>query len=585
MACLALLFALATGRGAFAQGPDTLAASAASWSLVVEGRPSDWAPARPAPLDSLNAAALEALRWLQSEGHYFARIDSVTVDTMAAPPRVSFFARRGADVRIGRIRFDGLTVFDSTEVAATLDTRVGQVLQHERLEADIAALLERYERAGYPLAQVRLDAIDLIPGQPPRLDVRLVIDEGRSVVLQHIELVGAERTKPQFVARLAGLRTGTVLTGYAPEEIRRRLEETPYFRTVGMPELRLAPDSGAVLRIPVTEEAPGAFDLVLGYVPGTVAGEKGAVVGNGHIELQNLFGRGREMSLRLNRMTPQASSVEVRVADPFVFGLPFGVAGHFDGLQQDSTYAKQAYRGEVSYELESGLRAVASFSRERTQPGQAGRALLSSGRQRIARSEAWFGGFGIRYQRLDRSVNPSRGLMLSTSLETGSKERSALEVTAGDTVLARTAFRQQRLQAEARAYVPTARRQVLVAGLDAALLVSDAYDVSDLFRFGGARTLRGYNEAQFAGRTVGRLLAEYRLQIERTSYAFAFFDLGYVDQPPAEDEAEGLRDFFPGYGLGIQFQTNLGLINVSAALNPDDGPTSARIHAGLSFGL
>ena len=27
------------------------------------------------------------------------------------------------------------------------------------------------------------------------------------------------------------------------------------------------------------------------------------------------------------------------------------------------------------------------------------------------------------------------------------------------------------------------------------------------------------------------------------------------------------------------------LVNVSAGFNPDDGPTAARIHAGLSFGL
>ena len=41
----------------------------------------------------------------------------------------------------------------------------------------------------------------------------------------------------------------------------------------------------------------------------------------------------------------------------------------------------------------------------------------------------------------------------------------------------------------------------------------------------------------------------------------------------------------PGFGLGTQFSTAVGLVNASYALNPDDGPASGKIHVGLSFGL
>ena len=70
---------------------------------------------------------------------------------------------------------------------------------------------------------------------------------------------------------------------------------------------------------------------------------------------------------------------------------------------------------------------------------------------------------------------------------------------------------------------------MLVLGVDALDLISDAYDRSDLFRFGGASTLRGYDEERFFAATAGRALAEYRYQLDVRSYAYVFLDVGYVN--------------------------------------------------------
>jgi len=114
---------------------------------------------------------------------------------------------------------------------------------------------------------------------------------------------------------------------------------------------------------------------------------------------------------------------------------------------------------------------------------------------------------------------------------------------------------------------------------------SDTYDRSDLFRLGGANTLRGYDEDQFLGHIVGRLLFEYRYQIDRESFAYVFSDLGFVATPALSD-ASAQRQWKPGYGVGIQVSTDLGLIRASYGLNPDDArPLNGRIHLGLSFGL
>jgi outer membrane protein assembly factor BamA len=122
-------------------------------------------------------------------------------------------------------------------------------------------------------------------------------------------------------------------------------------------------------------------------------------------------------------------------------------------------------------------------------------------------------------------------------------------------------------------------------GGDGAVLRSRSYDRSDLFRFGGAASLRGYDEDRFLGNVTVRGLLEYRYQLDRRSYAYLFGDLGYVERP-ALDSGPACGAWHPGYGLGLQVQTAIGRIRTTYALNPDvTTPADGRIHFGLSVGL
>jgi outer membrane protein assembly factor BamA len=569
--------------GQTAAPPDS-PAPPARWTLVSDGRETPWPLAGPLPLDSLDAAAARALDALRRAGYYYATLDSARIDEEAQPPEVRLYVTKGPKVVVGRIRLLGVTALDSLALLEAMDTRPGRPLDPERLEADLESILLRYEASGYPLAQIRIEDAGLLPGDPPRLALTIRVEEGGALVIDRVELIGAERTKAAYVARLAGLRLGVPAPSYDPDEIRRRLEESEFFEEVGLPELVLEKDGTTALRIRVKEASPGSFDLVLGYLPPAGGSGSGSIVGNGHILLHNLFGGGRVISLRLNRLPGQVSSVDASFSDPFLLGLPVGGKGRFEGLQQDSTYGKQRYQAEFSYRLTGEFQAFVTVTRETTNPGKAG-LQLGGGTQRIPRASAFFAGLGVRYRRLDQSVNPRRGFVVETNFERGRKERTASVLTAeGDTTREGSALRQQRLRARFRLFLPALRRQVLALGGEAGVLLSNTYDESDLFRLGGASSLRGYDEDRFRGRFTARAFVEYRYRIERLSYAYLFFDLGYVDTP----EAAGLtaaRRFYPGYGLGIQFRAPIGLINTSYAVNSEDGPTNGRVHVGLSFGL
>ncbi len=557
---------------ALAQPADT---AAIRWHLVADGREAAWPLDRTVPADSLGAAAA-VLHRLQREGYYFATVDSARVETGAA----TLFVTRGAQVEVASVEIEGTATLDAETLRDRMRTRPGQPLDPDVLGRDLDALLVDYERAGYPLAQARLEEVSLGgQGDAPGIHLTIRVTEGERLGFGGIELVPAGKTSAGFAARTAGLRAGAPLAAFDPDGIRRALEETGLFETVGTPTLVLDADGAATVRVPATEAPPGTFDLVFGYLPADAEGEGGTLVGNGTLALRNLFGRGRSLGVQLVRHPGLVSSLDVRLADPFVFGLPLRLEAQFAGYQQDSTFQRQRFGLEAALRIAPGLEGLVTASREFVEAGIAGAALVD-GRQRIPQADAYFAGVGLRYRRVDAALNPRRGLWVRTTLEQGVKRRDL----AADTVAAAVNVSQQRLLAEARLFVPTFRRQVLALGGDLAFLLGDVYDDSDLFRYGGAASLRGYDEERFRGNLVGRAVVEYRYQIDRTSYAFLFTDLGYIERPPTPGVPAD-RSFRPGYGLGLQYRTPLGLVAVSYALNPDDGPTRGKVHVGLSVGL
>ena len=559
------------------------AQSAAAWTVRT---PTDTLAVVTAPTGALSldaeAAARLALDRLAADGFPLARVDSAV-----AGPRPSLFVTPGPAATVGALTVVGATALGAGTVTTGWATREGRPYRSRLLDADLSLALDRYAALGFVgtrlTPRVRLRTGD----GTVAADVTVEVDEGVAGVLAGVELAGARRPARQFASRVAGVAPGDPLADVDPEAVRRDLESTGLYASVGPPERVLDADGRGVLRVPVVEAAPGAFDAVLGYLPAS-GGQRGQVVGSGRVELRNLFGGGRTARVALDRTPGLGSSVQVAASDPFVFGLPLRLGGAFDGLSRDSTFSRQTVRLDAGTRVAGGLEVTATASRESVMPGTFGADTTGSGVARVRRSSAVFAGAGVRYRRLDAPFAPRRGLAVEATVESGVRRRAA----PSDTVAA-VSERQQRLVATGRLYAPTFRRQSVVFGLDARVLVGGqaaggdaaaAYDEGELFRIGGASTLRGYDEDALIGNAVGRLFVEPRLHIDAESFAFAFFDLGYTVRPDLPGRA-GSRRTRPGYGAGAQLRTGLGLVTLTYALNPDLAPGRGRVHVGLGFGL
>ena len=104
---------------------------------------------------------------------------------------------------------------------------------------------------------------------------------------------------------------------------------------------------------------------------------------------------------------------------------------------------------------------------------------------------------------------------------------------------------------------------------------------NELFRLGGNKILRGFDEESINGDIFNLSTAELRLIIDRNSFLFAFMDYAFVRDPFA---ANNKWDRPYGFGVGINFDTKGGIIRLTTALgsrlgNPIDYK-DVKIHLG-----
>jgi outer membrane protein insertion porin family len=239
--------------------------------------------------------------------------------------------------------------------------------------------------------------------------------------------------------------------------------------------------------------------------------------------------------------------------------------------KQDSTFVKMQYDVSAELMVTDAFSVGASFSQCSVYPTE------GYGRSIIAEGKTTSFGVSLRYDSRDNPTTPTNGILYSTEYQTGSKQSNI-----SDTFPTEGKSTTQRLVFDLSSYFSIFFRQVLATELHLRDFSSSMMDVSDLFRLGGASTLRGYREGQFIGSRIVWTNMEYRFLVAQRSFFYGFVDVGYIVQPViAVVGMTASEQSKIGYGIGVRMDSALGLIGVSFALGEGDTFSTSKIHIRL----
>jgi outer membrane protein assembly factor BamA len=508
------------------------------------------------------------------EGFLSARVDSVAFLPLPDSSAVDLLMiiREGKKSVVGSLQLEGVRSFRNEDLESTLRTRVGEKFAPALLERDIASLLDRYEKSGYPFARVELGELQFSEKETTiAVSLVLKVEEGGLARIRDLRVEGNTTTKTGVIAREARVTEGEIFRGDQLANVKRRLERMQLFSSVSMPELFVNGDGSVGVSVKVAEGNPNRFDGVVGYAPAGGSSGGGTLTGLLDVQFRNILGTGRRLSAHWYRETESSQEIELHYREPWVASLPINAEAGLEQRKQDSTYVRNTFSFSAELMATDEFNLGVTIASERVLPTE------GFGRSVSAESRTTSVGVSVLYDSRNDPITPTSGLRYRTEYQTGIKqiENSLVQVSSRRSATQRLAF-------DIEYFSSPIKNQVLAASLCARDFRSDAVEQSDMFRLGGSNTLRGYREGQFLGSRVAWSSLEYRLLTGQRSFAFGFFDIGYV-LTPQRPEAGFVKQELSriGYGVGIRLDTPLGLLGMSLAFGEGDTFSTAKLHLRL----
>jgi len=131
-------------------------------------------------------------------------------------------------------------------------------------------------------------------------------------------------------------------------------------------------------------------------------------------------------------------------------------------------------------------------------------------------------------------------------------------------------------------YFPIGRQSTFKLSANAGWYQSQNYFQNELFRIGGFKLLRGFDEESIYANNyvVGTL--EYHYLVAKNSWFYSFTDLGWADY---NVNAVKYNHTYIGFGVGLSLETNTGIFSISLAEGKRDDSKlnfqQTKIHIGF----
>jgi outer membrane protein insertion porin family len=282
----------------------------------------------------------------------------------------------GARSLVGKVTFEGNSAIDESRLRTVAGLATGQPFYRPQSEMAADAIVVEYLNQGYPTARVERT---LTPNADRTVDIAFRVQEGVQVIIDHILIVGNERTKAEIIERELVLKPGQPLADSDIIESRRRLNALGLFRRVQIADVR-HPGQEARRDVLVTVEEALATTIGGGggaevglrlerSAEGGLAEERIEFAPRGFFEIgrRNLWGKNRSINF-FSRVSFRPSGGTTAPPDP--------------EAPSDSSYGFNEYRVLLTYReprvlgttadgllygfLEQGVRSSFNFNRRGT---------------------------------------------------------------------------------------------------------------------------------------------------------------------------------------------------------------------------
>ena len=435
------------------------------------------------------------------------------------------------------------------------------------------------ENHGYPFASLQYKDFLF---EENKVTAKLYLQTEKLISIDSIIIRGNSKLSATYLYNYLSVKPGDLYNESTIRKISSRLRELPMV-TETKPFNIAFTDETARIILQLDDKKASQVDGIIGVLPDNSQAGKVQITGDLRIRLMSSFGHGELFDLNWKQPQSKTQDLKVKLNYPFILNTPFGIDLNLGIYKKDTSYLEVALGAGVQFLLKGGNYLKVFVNDKKS-------SLLSTKTYENASTLPPFAdvrvtsyGIGYKSLKLDYRLNPRKGYSVEASASVGNKtikKNGSLRPEVYDSLDLKSV--QYSGEGQLDLYFPLFSRSVINLGfLGAGISGENTFD-NELFRFGGLKTLRGFDEESITTSLFSMGKLEYRYILEQNSYLFLFVNGAWYER---NTRTGYISDTPLGFGVGITFETKLGIFYFNYALGKEFNEPirfrAAKIHFGL----
>jgi hypothetical protein len=453
-------------------------------------------------------------------------------------------------------------------------------------------ILDQAENNGYPFAQIGLDSII---ADTLGISARFSLNKNTLIYFDSIDFGGTAKMNKAFLQLFANYKPGMVYQEELIKKLDSRLSELPYVQ-VAQPMGVYFYGNKARPYVYINHRKASSFDGVIGFAPNSQLNNKLVLTGDMNLKLANLFGSGKNFELSYRGYLNNSQDLQMKFLWPYFFKTRLALDYGFKLAKFDSSWLEIVNDIGLQYRLGGNDYLKFFFQNQTINSFVSDTQFVKSARRLPAVHDIVNNiyGLAIRKSTLDYFFNPRKGFLLNLELGAGTKrivpmdELSQLTILAGngenykiyDSV--QLLSMQYKVQGNFSYYISFRKNWVLHSQLNGAMLMNENLFLNELYRIGGLKTLKGFDEQSiFANKyLIGNF--ELRYLFQQNSGFMIFWNGAWYQNSVLPTRVE---DRPWGVGVGMNIETGAGVFSLYYALGTQLGNAIEFQRAKIHFGF
>ncbi|MBT3742606.1 MAG: ShlB/FhaC/HecB family hemolysin secretion/activation protein [Polaribacter sp.] len=405
----------------------------------------------------------------------------------------------------------------------------------EKLQPTLSNISKKLDKEGKSFSKIKLENI-VIKNKTVFAD--LMISKSKKRMINKIIIKGYENFPKSYLKNYFNLETNTIFNQPKLQELSKASKSLNFITEIKSPEVLFTQDSTFVYMY-LNKKQNNSFDGLVNFA----SKENGDILFNGNIDLKlnNILNKGEKFEVFWNSIGAEKQEFKLKTEIPFILKSKFSPQIAFSIYKQDSTFLNTKFDSKLYYNVNNKLKLALTYSSESSE------TLNNNTINNIKSFRNSFLGFQLKYKL------PKNDIFYS--------DKFSLEInpTFGKRKINQNSYNQIKIKASASYIYDLNIRNSVYIRSQLGHLTSPNFIDNELFRIGGAQSIRGFNEQSILAKSYILVNIEYRFLVSNTSFLYTITDIGNF-------KTNFNTDNLTGIGLGYLFNINKSQIKLSAAI-------------------